>query len=111
MTSAMDLRSCLLRQWEKPTGGNGTHPFWSPGESWLPRSGIKSPGGVFNLKGALTLFTQNNTNMQRSSKSIVVKQQAGCGVLAACPPAPRTQLAPGKRRPEPRPPPPPGSLC
>lgn len=53
--------------------------------------------------------------MQRSSKSIVVKQQGGRGTLAACPPAPRTQLAPGKRRPEepqpPPPPPPPGSLC
>lgn len=72
------------------------HPFWSPGESRLPRSAAQSPGGVFNLKGALTLFTQNNTNMQRSSKSIVVKQRGGRAALAACPPGAR--LAPAARR-------------
>lgn len=75
---------------------SGTHPFWSPGERRLPRSGIQSPGGVFNLKGVLTLFTQNNTNMQRSSKSIVVKQRGGWAALAACPPW--TRLAPAERR-------------
>lgn len=68
-------------------------PFWRPGESRLPRSAIQSPGGVFNLKGVLTLFTQNNTNMQRSSKSIVVKQRGGRAVLAACPPGAGLALA------------------
>lgn len=58
---------------------------------------FKSPGGVFNLKGVLTLFTQNNTNMQRSSKSIVVKQQGGWAALAVCPPG--TRLAPAERTP------------
>lgn len=36
-------------------------------------------GGAFNLKGVLTLFIQNNANMQRRSKSIVVKQRGAAG--------------------------------
>lgn len=78
--------------------------FWSPGESRLPRSGIQSPGGAFNLKGVLTLFTQNSSNMQRSSKSIVVKQRGGLAALAACPPRARLALATRRhhRPPQPR---------
>lgn len=57
--------------------------FSAPGEKKPARSPIQSPGGAFNLKGVLTLFIQNNTNMQRRSKSIVVKQwgAAGAGSL------------------------------
>lgn len=40
---------------------------------------MQSPGGAFNLKRVLTFFIQNNTKMQRSSKSIVVKQRGAAG--------------------------------
>lgn len=45
----------------------------------LARSAIQSPGGAFNLKGVLTLFIQNNTNMEGSRKSVVVKQWGAAG--------------------------------
>lgn len=65
---------------EIPTGALEVEIEREPGllkPRWkeLARSPIQSPGGAFNLKGVLTLFIQNNTNMPRSSKSIVVKRR------------------------------------
>lgn len=83
-----------------PTGGTGLAVPTLPGDQVKAAAcqgqAVQSPGGVFNLKGVLTLFTQNNSNMQRSSKSIVVKQRGGLAALAACPP--RARLAPAARR-------------